>query len=178
MVPNQRAHPRSRGENLSIEHWRGQGKGSSPLTRGKRCVTPFINFPVRLIPAHAGKTTPSARVNVIVKAHPRSRGENGGAREMTAAAPGSSPLTRGKLWVAGAGEPSEGLIPAHAGKTREGVQVLGKAGAHPRSRGENSHARPRPDWRRGSSPLTRGKPSLEICTLTVSRLIPAHAGKT
>ena len=50
--------------------------------------------------------------------------------------------------------------------------------AHPRSRGENSHARPRPDWRRGSSPLTRGKLNqlFEFCE--VRGLIPAHAGKT
>ena len=50
--------------------------------------------------------------------------------------------------------------------------------AHPRSRGENSHARPRPGWIRGSSPLTRGKPQPWPPSHPCSGLIPAHAGKT
>ena len=50
--------------------------------------------------------------------------------------------------------------------------------AHPRSRGENKweyHGQPTDS---GSSPLTRGKPALPVPLRNVSRLIPAHAGKT
>ena len=50
-----------------------------------------------------------------------------------------------------------GLIPAHAGKTREPVHYGDYPGAHPRSRGENGIRRPRSDPSTGSSPLTRGK---------------------
>ena len=71
---------------------------------------------------------------------------------------GSSPLTRGKplRWRAG-------------GRLAE---------AHPRSRGENDDQRRMVEHLAGSSPLTRGKPIKTLALREVSRLIPAHAGKT
>ena len=51
-----RAHPRSRGENVDGEVGVFAGCGSSPLTRGKLPVQTPDQSPVRLIPAHAGKT--------------------------------------------------------------------------------------------------------------------------
>ena len=73
---------------------------------------------------------------------------------------------------------SNGLIPAHAGKTKARAYQARVWWAHPRSRGENvGISLPEVvDW--GSSPLTRGKhPSQQ--PLTGPRgLIPAHAGKT
>ena len=71
-----RAHPRSRGENYTDISRVSVKTGSSPLTRGKRrrCWSAFQS--IRLIPAHAGKTT---RYHFLVPhpaAHPRSRGEN------------------------------------------------------------------------------------------------------
>ena len=54
------AHPRSRGEN-AVEGLIGQvGMGSSPLTRGKHCLLRRDHCRVRLIPAHAGKTSATA----------------------------------------------------------------------------------------------------------------------
>ena len=58
-VPNAfglRAHPRSRGENPSVELDTAVHLGSSPLTRGK--LPPGRRSELRkgLIPAHAGKT--------------------------------------------------------------------------------------------------------------------------
>ena len=50
---------------------------------------------------------------------------------------GSSPLTRGKLGIPPAKLAVARLIPAHAGKTHIQRQGQVKAGAHPRSRGEN-----------------------------------------
>ena len=50
--------------------------GSSPLTRGKR-ISLFNDLSqIRLIPAHAGKTTWCSRLALGSRAHPRSRGEN------------------------------------------------------------------------------------------------------
>ena len=73
---------------------------------------------------------------------------------------------------------SRGLIPAHAGKTG-GVEVDEREdGAHPRSRGENVCADADRRARRGSSPLTRGKPITAARAVEFSGLIPAHAGKT
>ena len=111
-------------------------------------------------------------------AHPRSRGENGKVATSATEVQGSSPLTRGKLVDAVARAVGEGLIPAHAGKTRD-AQLTGHAlEAHPRSRGENMGPNLAKAWIKGSSPLTRGK--LDICSVGRCRpgLIPAHAGKT
>ena len=93
----QRAHPRSRGENV----WttlRATGKpGSSPLTRGKLVVISASHFVNRLIPAHAGKTRRGRRGRGRPWAHPRSRGENVATDRLGQPPVGSSPLTRGKL---------------------------------------------------------------------------------
>ena len=70
------AHPRSRGENGGGKVESTQGKGSSPLTRGKRVCLLNDLGQVRLIPAHAGKTPIFFSMAVWKSAHPRSRGEN------------------------------------------------------------------------------------------------------
>ena len=71
-----------------------------------------------------------------------------------------------------------GLIPAHAGKTRETLAFHPAIGAHPRSRGENAIPQCSGGALCGSSPLTRGKRLVPILVVLVPRLIPAHAGKT
>ena len=70
------AHPRSRGENTAIVPRGTTVRGSSPLTRGKLVATSVDAMSCGLIPAHAGKTTFSRKINGHVEAHPRSRGEN------------------------------------------------------------------------------------------------------
>ena len=71
-----RAHPRSRGENVGDFASGPGGQGSSPLTRGKRANAHRGFLTVRLIPAHAGKTSTSPPTGMCSRAHPRSRGEN------------------------------------------------------------------------------------------------------
>ena len=70
------AHPRSRGENVLSPSLRFGGLGSSPLTRGKPWRCSGQTPPVRLIPAHAGKTPSPKSKAARSRAHPRSRGEN------------------------------------------------------------------------------------------------------
>ena len=91
------AHPRSRGENWVFLRRVARRRGSSPLTRGKLGWFQTYVLPVRLIPAHAGKTGWPAR-NILPDE-------------------GSSPLTRGKLDDADRAHRLGRLIPAHAGKT-------------------------------------------------------------
>ena len=132
----------------------------------------------RLIPAHAGKTAPSASTAGSSSAHPRSRGENLRLAEEGMDVLGSSPLTRGKrhhlrrLTLPGR------LIPAHAGKTRSMRARRRPRAAHPRSRGENIQPEAILERLTGSSPLTRGKRSHGHDLQSRGRLIPAHAGKT
>ena len=71
-----RAHPRSRGENVGMRARRPAARGSSPLTRGKLAGQYRHPCRLRLIPAHAGKTDPQSNRGARSAAHPRSRGEN------------------------------------------------------------------------------------------------------
>ena len=111
-----------------------------------------------LIPAHAGKTSKPRLSSASLKAHPRSRGENGFDRLAEAAGNGSSSLTRGKLEDSRPATRRQGLIPTHAGKTRRRSRGRSPTRAHPHSRGENDNARHNALLKAGSSPLTRGKP--------------------
>ena len=70
------AHPRSRGENSRRPCTDIPDQGSSPLTRGKPQQAALAVNTLRLIPAHAGKTTFVILSSSWLRAHPRSRGEN------------------------------------------------------------------------------------------------------
>ena len=91
---------------------------------------------------------------------------------------GSSPLTRGKPPRTIRLYTCHRLIPAHAGKTQRPPRGPGNIPAHPRSRGENHGLGIVPVIPSGSSPLTRGKLGKSEPRDPLSRLIPAHAGKT
>ena len=151
------AHPRSRGENDLPRADRALGRGSSPLTRGKRGRGDDTGDLERLIPAHAGKTSQRTAKPCAGRAHPRSRGENVARSRARRARSGSSPLTRGKRTRAFTPLVAGGLIPAHAGKTSSADPNATTATAHPRSRGENHATWVRMGTLTGSSPLTRGK---------------------
>ena len=95
-MPEEPAHPRSRGENEHITDYCQISAGSSPLTRGKPAWAAYQAGGVRLIPAHAGKTWFALIGQTAWWAHPRSRGENRVAVYEVTATSGSSPLTRRK----------------------------------------------------------------------------------
>ena len=172
------AHPRSRGENLGRMFYQLAGAGSSPLTRGKRCICWYRCKCLGLIPAHAGKTQSTLPRALLLRAHPRSRGENEALGFAINQQMGSSPLTRGKPARAYYNPGLRGLIPAHAGKTSASLTPAPDPPAHPRSRGENVfHVHP-DEHVAGSSPLTRGKHSSDPVNQGHTGLIPAHAGKT
>ena len=172
------AHPRSRGENREPCSPTFQALGSSPLTRGKLGNLAGVQGAQRLIPAHAGKTSPSSPNRSRGAAHPRSRGENAPMVRCHLVVYGSSPLTRGKLRVQRRAEAFLGLIPAHAGKTTWVAVCSLRPRAHPRSRGENASFLGAVVSSPGSSPLTRGKRVRRRLQQERDRLIPAHAGKT
>ena len=173
-----RAHPRSRGENPHSRARRAPRDGSSPLTRGKHGGELGVGRGGGLIPAHAGKTSRSLYMVDGGRAHPRSRGENDDGDRADQGARGSSPLTRGKHHRRDHAGRGPGLIPAHAGKTTAGTNPSRWRRAHPRSRGENRSFKRGASMRKGSSPLTRGKPQSPGLLSATRRLIPAHAGKT
>ena len=172
------AHPRSRGENIRAGALSARQAGSSPLTRGKHDLVRIHRQQGRLIPAHAGKTRRSDHGRCNRAAHPRSRGENRDCWETGQIDLGSSPLTRGKPANRAGRLAVGGLIPAHAGKTCVSRALTRRSPAHPRSRGENHFLQAIHAILQGSSPLTRGKPTMGTREAPPTRLIPAHAGKT
>ena len=171
------AHPRSRGENSYAATIVAMFMGSSPLTRGKLCRSWSMPWWRRLIPAHAGKIVTQVVRLVILRAHPRSRGENAIASAIATFVAGSSPLTRGKWGTCAQASPPSGLIPAHAGKMTARRPSPPQRPAHPRSRGENPRPAIRTATKPGSSPLTRGKFPAHNTGVFKRGLIPAHAGK-
>ena len=172
------AHPRSRGEHA-------EGADVLAVLDG-------------LIPAHAGSTPPGTPAQAYRGAHPRSRGEHLMDVGLDLKDWGSSPLTRGARQPLRVHRRDDGLIPAHAGSTADTSRWRPAGRAHPRSRGEHSmffnprfwrgaHPRSRGEHlprnitslaTSGSSPLTRGAPSLTRSRRATMRLIPAHAGST
>ena len=153
-TPAHRVHPRSHGENGSSICWKPYHVGSSPLTQGKHHD-----------PDHQSAGT------VL----PRSHGENKQLLVAAASQRGSSPPTRGKHQADRPRRRKDGLIPAHAGKTRFCLVCPRRPRAHPRSHREN-----RSDMQEflnalGSSPLMRGKrPAVDERSRS-NGLIPAHA---
>ena len=130
--------PAHAGENLPLSWEPPMLVGSSPLTRGKHVECEQIPRLQGLIPAHAGKTHREWHPRAGSKAHPHSRGENAGRTVDVLVAPGSSPLTRGKLIPVQGRFLVERLIPAHAGKTHQATCPVPDTRAHPRSCRENT----------------------------------------
>ena len=111
--------------------------GSSPRVRGKPAVRAEKAFHGGLIPACAGKTSPSLHWRTACSAHPRVCGENIMALLKAVGIIGSSPRVRGKLIDEVSSQIEAGLIPACAGKTPRAAPFGLTFGAHPRVCGEN-----------------------------------------
>ena len=146
--------------------------------RGKRKIRRAWYQSPGLIPAHAGKTSPSFPSWMGMRDHPRACGENLGLGSRRHRYSGSSPRMRGKLFLVTLVCGGVGLIPAHAGKTSLSIRSVGPVPAHPRACGENSLKCCRGCERQGSSPRMRGKHAVFLDWVSFTRLIPAHAGKT
>ena len=172
------AHPRACGENGRDFGDPLVRRGSSPRVRGKLVDQFAVAARDGLIPARAGKTSPTSRRRPRPTAHPRACGENPNRSRASARIPGSSPRVRGKPGKPLRSSPGPRLIPARAGKTNTTAFPLEWDRAHPRACGENRTAGKSLSNRAGSSPRVRGK--LGGIPLTCYRigLIPARAGKT
>ena len=133
-------HPRIRGEHLGGCLSGSQIRGSSPHTRGARPVGRHVAAADGIIPAYAGSTMASYRLDLMTQDHPRRRGEHPRAPVTTVHGAGSSPHTRGApaaaspraMAISGSSPHTRGalclhrrhrtrrrIIPAYAGSTRE-----------------------------------------------------------
>ena len=150
------AHPRSRGEHLTLTLRLALCLGSSPLARGTLKNGRWNRGAFGLIPARAGNTCLRPERQWARWAHPRSRGEHSVALSSAGSLRGSSPLARGTLTSHLAGVAIPGLIPARAGNTWAVPRICRVHGAHPRSRGEHTDDDDVMKSNPGSSPLARG----------------------
>ncbi len=92
-------HPRVRGEHLLRLAHEGRLGGSSPRTRGVHQPAEFVVDHVRIIPAYAGSTSAPRYTAPAWRDHPRVRGEHKKLRPGELLVRGSSPRTRGALWL-------------------------------------------------------------------------------
>ena len=161
MPPFPKVHPRSRGEYRGVFFIPFFNTGSSPLTRGILFEKVGAIGVQRFIPAHAGNTCLNSSRTASKKVHPRSRGEYPVRSDLPQSRAGSSPLTRGILFLKLSNVFCLGFIPAHAGNTGCCPFCFQDIQVHPRSRGEYIGLFSKQIAYRGSSPLTRGIPKKE-----------------
>ena len=171
-------HPRSRGEYWVLRCGSAVARGSSPLSRGIQVASQYLEAGRRIIPALAGNTIRPNSRRTSSKDHPRSRGEYGILHRDRPADPGSSPLSRGIPSSTSTRPTHRGIIPALAGNTRTCGQYEYYHQDHPRSRGEYWPQAAKPVHALGSSPLSRGIPSVRIGMPNTPGIIPALAGNT
>ena len=191
-------HPRTRGVYACPPRMVFSVPGSSPHTRGLRNGASLDYQRRRIIPAHAGFTYDAVCDPVLDQDHPRTRGVYSSPKRLPSKSPGSSPHTRGLQAASGEITGPIGIIPAHAGFTRQGRNRYLPLSDHPRTRGVYCTmiplARGTPDHPRtrgvywhavadvlswvGSSPHTRGLQLPDYYEVIRMGIIPAHAGFT
>ena len=171
-------HPRACGANVSCATRAIYDYGSSPRMRGKRRLGDVLSHCNRIIPAHAGQTSPVRRRLPCSPDHPRACGANDCASVSFAFAFGSSPRMRGKRTGPTFTYSYDRIIPAHAGQTRPSASWLRHPSDHPRACGANYIATGTVTRFTGSSPRMRGKRTRPSDAPSPARIIPAHAGQT
>ena len=171
-------HPRIRGEHPVCTTPTCAKPGSSPHTRGALGACSASILVRRIIPAYAGSTSSPLCMKCASPDHPRIRGEHSLLSHKFNPQIGSSPHTRGAQPPGASGGVDAGIIPAYAGSTTSGRVWRCRRRDHPRIRGEHQSEEGKGRGRSGSSPHTRGAPSVISPARYVSRIIPAYAGST
>ena len=169
-------HPRGRGERQQCLTVSRSRAGSSPRTRGTRLIYVAPAGAGRFIPADAGNAGERSMGATVEAVHPRGRGERATATISAGTGAGSSPRTRGTLFVFVINTQVVRFIPADAGNAREEWRAADTAPVHPRGRGERRTGSNQLCRVRGSSPRTRGTRAYNPATGDAVRFIPADAG--
>ena len=152
--------------------------GSSPLSRGIPGRHGLHRSGQGIIPALAGNTCPTRQHPATTKDHPRSRGEYGCHGSSFPGFGGSSPLSRGIHGEEDREGPIRRIIPALAGNTQPIKNDRIPGWDHPRSRGEYCLGWGCLAAEKGSSPLSRGIPTVTAKPNGSGGIIPALAGNT
>ena len=146
--------------------------------RGKRFEHGRHRTRLRIIPAHAGQTSPPICSPCLQTDHPRTCGANIHGSGEPSGLVGSSPHMRGKQVTIGFCDLWNRIIPAHAGQTTKDCPKRSPHADHPRTCGANRSMSGIKARISGSSPHMRGKLSRLPRRRRPWRIIPAHAGQT
>ena len=146
--------------------------------RGSLSVRQVKASSIRIIPAHAGLTGLELIEEIYPRDHPRACGAHTEGRWFTGRWKGSSPRMRGSQIIHAVYVVDVGIIPAHAGLTRNGIPPTRSSRDHPRACGAHSRCAARIESWPGSSPRMRGSPLVIKVQELLHGIIPAHAGLT
>ena len=131
-----------------------------------------------ITPAHAGKSTALLRLCWLSGDHPRTCGEKVFLRKFYYFEVGSPPHMRGKEIAVPGLVHAVRITPAHAGKRVWNVYTVLKIKDHPRTCGEKKSAVEAWTVIWGSPPHMRGKAVYSSPVSLLTRITPAHAGKS
>ena len=104
--------------------------------RGKVLLGTLYRLPVRITPAHAGKSASRCSFGIDSRDHPRTCGEKARAYCKIYNEWGSPPHMRGKGEIESYADECDRITPAHAGKRYRKIQFAGISWDHPRTCGE------------------------------------------
>ena len=170
-------HPRPCGEKNRHARRAYRHMGSPPPMRGK-AVNDGSRYPTDgITPAHAGKSYLFSQTFLFAKDHPRPCGEKLQQQSANCICIGSPPPMRGKAVNDCSRYPTDGITPAHAGKSYLFSQTFLFAKDHPRPCGEKPSRAMYLTTALGSPPPMRGKVVFWHKNVQFSRITPAHAGK-
>ena len=173
-----RDHPRVRGEKVPPPVWSTHRTGSPPRTRGEASGRSPHTARQGITPAYAGRRPVPFLPNIIMRDHPRVRGEKLKGSQARAIMLGSPPRTRGEVYLLIMGLLVIGITPAYAGRRERFSCVIFSVPDHPRVRGEKLVWDVVCDFKRGSPPRTRGEEMLDEKLDAGIRITPAYAGRS
>ena len=176
--PHTADHPRACGELFPALIAVSTSDGSSPRMRGTRSCYMARSGLWRIIPAHAGNSSPAAARSSRSADHPRACGELLSRLRMRPSSSGSSPRMRGTPVHGLPLARRDRIIPAHAGNSSARSSAGSGTADHPRACGELLLRVVQNGLEYGSSPRMRGTRRCGALCGEVLRIIPAHAGNS
>ena len=152
--------------------------GSPPHTRGAPFPRALGGDREGITPAYAGSTVIGSHPSVLIRDHPRIRGEHDTGTLVLEAKKGSPPHTRGAPKSAARRSKKTGITPAYAGSTSPACSGYPACRDHPRIRGEHVMNLISPPSGMGSPPHTRGAQQSVSIKRQQHGITPAYAGST
>ena len=150
----------------------------APHMRGKVIVDLVLTERHRITPAYAGKSRQGRSAPDCPRDHPRTCGEKLSNPPMNCSAMGSPPHMRGKDHRLFVNHRFLRITPAHAGKSPAMSPGHITLRDHPRTCGEKGISDFSGNYEDGSPPHMRGKARSPLLFPGISRITPAHAGKS